>query len=130
MDQLIDKLNNCTKDKDAYEAVFLNNLPNRDRYERWLTFYPEHYARNCVVRTDSYELIMICWEKDQKTLIHDHDSKEGWVAVLEGELSDKRYVKPTEGETLIEIDNIDRAIGSNLDHCILAYLRIQKVGSL
>ena len=36
-----------------------------EEFTPYLHFSKEYYTRNCIVKTDRYELILICWEKDQ-----------------------------------------------------------------
>jgi cysteine dioxygenase len=55
------------------------------------------YARNRVFRTDALEMLVLCWEPGQCTVIHDHDGSFGVVRVLEGELSETLYHQDDEG---------------------------------
>lgn len=56
--------------------------------ENWL---PNTYTRNCFYRDDYIELILICWDREQKTAIHDHDGEDCWVYLLEGEMEEDFY---------------------------------------
>jgi cysteine dioxygenase len=49
------------------------------------------YTRNCIARTDAYELLLLCWDKKQDTPIHSHNSQECWVKVIEGDFLEKRF---------------------------------------
>lgn len=51
----------------------------------------DHYTRNCIVRTQSHELILLCWEEGQETPIHCHAGEECWVYLLQGEMKEVRY---------------------------------------
>lgn len=53
--------------------------------EHWI---PNCYTRNCFYRNENFELILICWDKNQQTAIHDHDGEECWVYLLRGELEE------------------------------------------
>ncbi len=59
-------------------------------YDSWSD---ESYTRNCIVNTEEFELILICWEKGQKTPIHDHGGEECWVKVIDGEIKETIYTK-------------------------------------
>lgn len=55
-------------------------------------FWSENkYTRNCVHRTHNYELLLLCWEKGQRTDIHCHNGEECWVYLAQGKLREKRY---------------------------------------
>ena len=57
----------------------------------------KHYTRNCIIRTNSYELILICWEKNQITPIHSHNNQECWVYNVNGKFEEIRYKKDENG---------------------------------
>ena len=59
-----------------------------DAYSFWLT---DCYTRNCIIDTESFELILICWCEGHKTPIHDHGGEECWVKVIEGEFKETVY---------------------------------------
>lgn len=58
------------------------------KYEFWKE---DGYARNCIKKTDAYELILLCWEPRQVTPIHCHNKQECWVYVVDGELTENFY---------------------------------------
>lgn len=66
-------------------------------YSHWST---DCYTRNCIVDTEKFELILICWCKGHKTPIHDHGGEECWVKVIDGELEEVIYKKNEEEELL------------------------------
>ncbi|MEQ8907816.1 MAG: cysteine dioxygenase family protein [Vicingaceae bacterium] len=51
----------------------------------------DHYTRNCVSSCDGYEFILMCWQKGQQSAIHSFDFQEGWIKVIEGELTIETY---------------------------------------
>lgn len=57
----------------------------------------ECYTRNCIINTDKFELILICWEKEQFTSIHGHNGEECWIKVIQGEFK----------ETIYQLDEIE-----------------------
>lgn len=62
------------------------------------------YTRNCIKRSDDYELILICWDKHAKTPIHGHNGQKCWVYHLHGEIIENRYGE-VEPNKLVEISN-------------------------
>ena len=62
------------------------------------TFWKEDgYSRNCIIRTDEFELILICWNKDCTSPIHGHDNKKCWVYQVDGEMTEVRYKEDAKG---------------------------------
>lgn len=51
----------------------------------------KNYTRNCISSCEDYELILMCWNKDQASPIHSYDFQEGWIKVLKGELTIETY---------------------------------------
>lgn len=85
------------KDPDDYrELVHYLQIPT-EAWQEYASFSKSHYTRNCVARTDKYELLLLCWEKDQITPIHCHNKQECWVYVVEGTVQEPRYRGNPEG---------------------------------
>ena len=76
---------------DGYDVLLKSVQLNEEEYKGLCRWDAEHYVRIGLEKTDSYELILICWELGQSSAIHDHSGSEGWVMVLEGELTEKVY---------------------------------------
>ena len=60
-------------------------------FEPFVSWSTECYTRNCIIDTDKFELILICWEKEQFTPIHGHNGEECWVKVIQGEFKETIY---------------------------------------
>lgn len=85
--------------------ALLRRVRSRAAYERVLrsadlasvelaslaTWNSRHYTRNCLLRTETFELMLICFEPGQSTSIHDYGSEEGWVRPVQGELIEERF---------------------------------------
>jgi cysteine dioxygenase len=50
-----------------------------------------HYTRNCISKSKDFELLLLCWEGNQKTKIHGHDFQQCWVNVVKGEFLETLY---------------------------------------
>ncbi len=59
--------------------------------EKYLHWDTAHYTRNCIRRTEKFELIALCWEPHQETPIHCHGGEECWVYMVDGELEESRF---------------------------------------
>jgi cysteine dioxygenase len=68
-----------------------------DEFERHFSWKEEHYTRNSIIKNDTYELLVICWEEGQDSPIHDYDSKEAWIHIIRGQLKEEKYVKRGDG---------------------------------
>lgn len=78
------------------DAKDLNN------YTSWCK---KGYTRNCLARTDEYELILLCWDLAAETPIHDHGGEDCWVYQIQGRLEEKRFIKVD--DELIEKQRIE-----------------------
>jgi cysteine dioxygenase len=70
-------------------------------FEDYVSWSNECYTRNCIIDTEKYELILICWCEGHQTSIHDHGGEECWVKVIEGEFKETIYKQNEEGELTI-----------------------------
>ena len=57
----------------------------------YITWNSNRYTRNCIARDVHFELILLCWEKGQKTAIHCHNEQECWVKVIRGDFEECLY---------------------------------------
>lgn len=81
-----------TEKNDYAEIMHSLDLP-LSAYEECSTWCKDCYTRNCIANNESFELILLCWEKGQETPIHDHGGEECWVKVIEGEFEETIYKK-------------------------------------
>ncbi|MBT6439565.1 MAG: cysteine dioxygenase family protein [Flavobacteriales bacterium] len=59
---------------------------------------PEEYSRISIDKGDSFELVLMCWEPEQSTPIHNHNLLEGWIYVIDGQLTEESFI-PANGKT-------------------------------
>jgi len=52
----------------------------------------DNYSKISIEKDELYELVLICWEKEQQSPIHKHNLTEAWTYILKGELTEKIYV--------------------------------------
>lgn len=62
-----------------------------EQLEPYMFWDEDAYTRNCIARSDNFELLVLCWDEGQGTAIHCHDDQECWVKVIEGTFSEKMY---------------------------------------
>lgn len=102
IDRLILALKNVKSESEYKKLVKQLNIPVSD-YEPYAHFSREHYTRNCIARTDEFELILICWEEGQETPVHCHNNQECWVYVVKGEFDEYRFVESEKADEDLKI---------------------------
>lgn len=89
LDELVDALSEGER-TNYYNILRSMKLP-AGAFESFCSWSSESYTRNCIVDSESFELILLCWEKGQITPIHDHGGEECWVRIIEGEFKETIY---------------------------------------
>lgn len=104
LEELLEVLPQC-KGSDYVGLVKRIELEATDfsSYQFWS---PDHYTRNCIVKTESHELILLCWEEGQETPIHCHAGEECWVHLLQGEMKEIRYEDQEHTDIPLPIDEV------------------------
>lgn len=77
--------------------------------EHYASWSDECYTRNCIVDTEKFELILICWCEGHRTAIHDHGGEECWVKVIEGEFKETIYKQDKNGDLNLVKTAVSRA---------------------
>jgi cysteine dioxygenase len=83
------KLSKIPEDQFTMETVlaFLRQHPvDVASLSPYLYFSREHYTRNLIHKTNLFELIAVCWDKGQKSVIHNHRDQKCWMALPYGRL--------------------------------------------
>ena len=101
LQQLLSLLPEC-EGPDYLKIAKDMNIPPSDfkPYEFWSD---EGYTRNCLARTESYELLLLCWDAHQETPIHCHNGEECWVYIADGQLEEERY-EMNESDDLVLVE--------------------------
>lgn len=86
---MIDSLENATQ-KDFQNLARHIKIETKE-LEKYLHWDSSHYTRNCIRRTENFELIALCWEAGQETPIHCHGGEECWVYIVDDELEELRF---------------------------------------
>ncbi len=91
MQNLINQIFNASKEE--YKSIFENLQLNKKVFEEYESWSQKKYTRNCIYNDEQFELILLCWEKEQETSIHCHGGEECWLYLLEGEMEEVLYNK-------------------------------------
>lgn len=84
-----------------YARLLKNLNVTQEELDSYAHFCEDNYVRHCFVKTEKYELLLLCWHEDQETPVHAHDGQDCWVKVLQGQIAEKLFKKDEDG-ALIE----------------------------
>jgi len=62
----------------------------------------KNYTRN-LIATDNqtFTLLLLCWNPNKGSPIHDHPCNGCWMRVLQGSINEKRYIRDAENNVLV-----------------------------
>lgn len=85
-------------ERTKYKDILYSMNLSLEAFEPYCSWSEESYMRNCIFENKDFELILLCWEKNQITPIHNHGGEECWVKVLEGEFRECIYQEDQDGK--------------------------------
>lgn len=62
-----------------------------DSLQPYIFFSKNCYTRNLVFKNEMFELMTLCWNKDQASLIHNHSDQNCWMSMVSGKLLVQNY---------------------------------------
>jgi cysteine dioxygenase type I len=77
--------------RDRMLEFMLETRVDRKSLDPYVHFRTDMYTRNLVYRDDQLELMAVCWQPGQRTVIHTHNGQLGWMAVQQGHLAVVNY---------------------------------------
>jgi len=89
LDELLEVLPRCKPDD--YRAIAKGMHIDAADFIKYTSWGNSRYTRNCIVRTDAYELLLLCWEQGQETAVHCHGGEECWVYNVQGVIQEVHY---------------------------------------
>lgn len=60
-------------------------------WQQYAYFDKLHYTRNLIAYDEKFTLVLICWNSQQESPIHNHGTSCSWVKILEGEIEETQY---------------------------------------
>lgn len=63
----------------------------RQSLSPYLHFSSDTYTRNLVYRDEQIEVMALCWQPGQRTVIHTHNGQLGWMSVEQGAVAVINY---------------------------------------
>lgn len=109
IDQLLEELYMCTEVSDFVSVANQIDI-DPDAFTKYQHFSNAHYTRNCIERTDEFELVLLCWEEGQTTPIHCHGGEECWVYIVDGTMREDRF-DYDEYDQLVKTDVLEESAG-------------------
>jgi cysteine dioxygenase len=77
--------------RDRVLGYFQETSVDRSSLAPFVHFRKDMYTRNLVYRDDQLELMAVCWQPGQRTVIHTHNGQLGWMGVEQGALAVVNY---------------------------------------
>lgn len=93
------------KNKIKIKLLLESYNPNINEIKKYINFdKSKNYTRN-LISTDNktYTLLLLCWNVNKYSLIHDHPDNGCWVKIISGSLNEIKY--KCKNNKLIEISN-------------------------
>jgi len=72
-------------------GYFRETAVDRSSLAPYVHFRPDMYTRNLIYRDGLVELMAVCWQPGQRTVIHTHNGQLGWMSVEQGALAVVNY---------------------------------------
>jgi cysteine dioxygenase len=71
---------------------FLGENPvDVDSITRYFHWRPEFYTRNLIYKDERFELMAICWDRGQASVVHNHADQKCWMTVPVGKLLGQNF---------------------------------------
>jgi len=77
--------------RDRMLGYLQDRAVDRSSLDRYVHFRNDMYTRNLVYRDDVLELMAVCWQPGQRTVIHTHNGQLGWMSVEQGAVAVVNY---------------------------------------
>jgi len=74
-----------------YYIPLVNEYIGTD-WKKYVSFSDIKYKKNLVKRNENLEMLIICWNNNQTSGIHDHPPNGCILKILDGELEENEYI--------------------------------------
>jgi len=105
---------------------FLGDNPiDVDSITHYFFWRSEWYTRNLIYRDDRFEMMAICWESGQQSVVHNHANQNCWMTVPVGKLLGQNFAvvdidEPKGYCKLVETDTFE------LSDCLTAKVELEQ----
>ena len=96
VNELVETLNR-SETEDYVSIVKYLEIPAADLME--FAFWKDGgYTRNCIERTENFELLLLCWNPGDSTPVHCHGQQRCWVYQVSGSVEEVTYKENKAGD--------------------------------
>jgi hypothetical protein len=74
---------------ESFRDEFLNST--LEGFEQFVTFKDDSYSSKTLLRTEKFEIRLLCWKPLQETLKHPHPQNGCLMKILEGKLIEEKF---------------------------------------
>lgn len=78
------------------QRILAEYTAKHDDWRRFSLFKEKGYARNLVAHTDAFDLLVLSWNANNESPIHNHAGQNCWMGVLEGSIEEVLFETPGE----------------------------------
>jgi cysteine dioxygenase len=111
LDKLIKALD-AGPGRDGYAGIMRSIEVPLEELTAFASWNPKHYTRNIIVQREAYELLLICFEADQRSSIHDYDSEDAFIHPVQGSIREDRFELASDGL----LDQVSSTVLGPRDH--------------
>jgi cysteine dioxygenase len=101
--ELFDNISNKLEDNKLETLIPIIKEYSGQDWKKYVSFSDDKYKRNLVKRNDKIEMLIICWNKNQCSPIHDHPTNGCILKVLDGKIEEHEYIKKDK----LQLNNIN-----------------------
>lgn len=128
VDTLLDGLRSIRDNDFTCDNVyqFLGENPiDVDSISRYFLWNSDFYTRNLIYKDERFEMLAICWESGQESVIHNHAEQKCWMTVPVGKLKGQNFsIAEFDGSRsyckLVETDSFE------LSDCLTAKVELEE----
>lgn len=91
MQELLKTIENTAVEN--YQEMFVELATKHKNFEAFETWKNNRYTRNCILKTPQLELLLLCWNPNDFSPIHDHNNENCWVFQVKGSIFETHYKK-------------------------------------
>ena len=92
LNTLVEKLCESSPTMENHVKILNSSpMPSLKEVEKYIFWKSGAYVRNLIKRTEDFELILFCWDKDSIAPLHNHSNQWCWMSILQGELKETYY---------------------------------------
>jgi cysteine dioxygenase len=93
--QLVERLEalpeSAFSDVDGIREILRTHPVDPESLAPYLFWNGQHYTRNLIAKTQTFELLAICWEVGHVSAVHNHRDQNCWMAAPIGKLMVQNY---------------------------------------